>query len=104
MPYFDLTHSDFFFRPAREALLNRVFGALSQGGTVAIWETEAPEPVDAPELARDAIALFFRVTSSAPALSQAELLALLRLTGFQAARVVRPTNARGRLLVHARKP
>lgn len=93
-----------FSRAARLSLLQRVFGALSTGGTVAIWEIEAPAERDAPELARDSVALLFRVTSSAPALSQAELAALLALTGFRSVRVVRPASARGRLLLHARKP
>lgn len=93
------------FQPAiREALLARVVNALSPSGTVAIWETEAPDARGAPELARDAIALLFRVTSSAPAMSEAELLAMLARSGFVHARVVRPAVTRGRLLVHARKP
>lgn len=87
----------------REALLGRIFGALARGGTLAIWETEAPEPGGAPELARDALALFFRVTSSATCLSPAELESMLERTGFRDVRVVRPPLAYGRLLVHARK-
>jgi 2-polyprenyl-3-methyl-5-hydroxy-6-metoxy-1,4-benzoquinol methylase len=92
-----------FTSEARGSLLSRVFRALGPDGTIAIWETEAAEAGASPELARDAIALFFRVTSSAPALSETELLESLARAGFREARVVRPPLLRGRILVHARR-
>jgi O-methyltransferase domain/Dimerisation domain len=92
-----------FTEEVRGSLLSRAFRALAPAGTVAIWETEAAAPDAPPELARDAIALFFRVTSSAPSLSEGELLASLTRAGFRGARVVRPPLLRGRVLVHARR-
>jgi len=89
---------------SREQLLARSFRALVPGGTLAIWETEAPAADSAPELARDALALFFRITSSTSAAHANELKSSLAEAGFQHIRLVRPPSARGRLLLHARRP
>ncbi|HYP89783.1 MAG TPA: methyltransferase, partial [Polyangiaceae bacterium] len=92
-----------FEREARASLLERVFAALSPGATIAIWEPEAPAPGAPPELAGDAVALYFRVTSSAPPVSAAALCEELKRAGFVASKVHRPLRARGRMLLHARK-
>lgn len=89
--------------PARDDLLRRAHAALSAGGTLAIWEIEARPPQAAPELASDAIALFFRVTSSATALDATDLLAAVRRAGFGELEVARPSILRGRILICARK-
>jgi hypothetical protein len=86
------------------ALLGRVISALAPGGTMAIWEPEAPSPAAAPELAGDASALYFRLTSSAPALHVHGLSERLRGLGFERPTLVRPLTARGWFLLHARKP
>jgi trans-aconitate methyltransferase len=93
-----------FSPPLRRLLVRRTFDSLKPNGTIAIWETEARADATAPELASDAIALYFRVTSSAPALTASELGHLLSSTGFERLELIRPLRARGRLLVHARKP
>jgi hypothetical protein len=87
---------------ARQGLLARTFEALRPGGTLAIWETEG-RPSGSPELARDAISLYFRVTSSARSLSGAELQAELELAGFRSIELHRLLQAPGRILLHARK-
>jgi hypothetical protein len=91
-------------REARSDLLRRVFSALAPGGTIAIWEPEAPSPEAPPELAGDAVALYFRITSSAPPLAAAELERELLRLGFAELERQRPLRARGRMLLHARKP
>jgi cyclopropane fatty-acyl-phospholipid synthase-like methyltransferase len=48
-----------------KALLARIRNSMSPDGTVAIWESRRPESDAPPELAGDAFALFFRVTSTA---------------------------------------
>jgi hypothetical protein len=93
-----------FSRTRRQQLLERAFESLNPNGTIAIWETEARAQTAAPELASDAIALYFRVTSSAPALTASELTRLLSDAGFERLELRRPLTARGRLLIHGRKP
>jgi hypothetical protein len=92
-----------FASEPRQALLARTFAALRPGGTIAIWETEARTSGAAPELARDAICLYFRVTSSAPALPAKELQAALERVGFRSVELLRPVQCPGRILMHARK-
>lgn len=91
-------------REARSSLLRRIYSALAAGGTIAIWEPEAPSAGAPPELAGDAVALYFRITSSAPPLAAAELEAEVVRAGFAKLELQRPLRARGRLLLHARKP
>jgi hypothetical protein len=86
------------------SLLARVVSALTPGGTIAIWEPEAPSPTAAPELAGDASALYFRLTSAAPPLDASSLNGHLRGLGFEQLTLVRPLTARGWFLLHARKP
>jgi hypothetical protein len=50
------------------------------------------------------VALYFRITSSAPPLVAAELAAELARAGFVQLELERPLRARGRMLLHARKP
>jgi hypothetical protein len=91
-------------RAPRADLLRRVFAALAAGGTLAIWEPEAPSSEAPPELAGDAVALYFRVTSSAPPVPAAALRDALLEVGFERVRLQRPLRARGRVLLVARKP
>lgn len=88
----------------RTDVVQRAFDALAAGGRIAIWETEAAPASSKPELSRDAIALYFQLTSSAPALTGEELRRLLLQSGFADIRLIRPWQARGRVLLHARKP
>jgi O-methyltransferase len=92
------------FRPEGIAsLLARVRGALASGGTVAIWELEAPQR-HSRVTAGDGVALFFRLTSSARAYHGREYAEWLRAAGFESARIVRPMTRPGNVLVTARAP
>jgi hypothetical protein len=91
-------------RDAQAGLLGRVLTSLAPGGTIAIWEPEAQARGSAPELAGDAIGLYFRLTSSAPALDAPGLSATLSRLGFERLELLRPLAARGWFLLHARKP
>ncbi len=85
-------------------LLARAVQALDRGGTIAIWGTELPSGDAKPELASDALALYFRITSSAPGLGTAALERKLVALGCEATRVVRSIRAPGHVLLHARRP
>jgi hypothetical protein len=88
----------------QQQLILRAFAALPAGGTLAIWETEAATQAARPELARDAISLYFYVTSSAQSVNGDALQAMLRAAGFERLELLKPVQARGRMLLHARKP
>jgi hypothetical protein len=66
-----------------EGLLERIRGALSPGGTVAIWEIRRPESGDSPDIMGDGFALFFRVTSTARCYTATEYLTWLSAAGFE---------------------
>lgn len=83
-------------------IIRRAFAALAAEGTVAIWELERPAPANKPSHG-DAIALFFRLTSSAAAYSGDEYALWLQEAGFTRTRILRPTLRPGNVLVHARR-
>jgi SAM-dependent methyltransferase len=90
------------FLPERNAaLLARVRAVLKPGGTVAIWEVEAPRG-HGKVTAGDAVALFFRLTSTARAYHGSEYAAWLNEAGFESTRVTRPVARPGSVLVTAR--
>jgi hypothetical protein len=91
-----------FTPPDVRTILARAHRALARNGTIAIWELQRPAPGQKPS-AGDAIALFFRLTSSAAAYSGEEYAAWLGEAGFSHARIVRPTLRPGNVLVHARR-
>jgi SAM-dependent methyltransferase len=80
------------------ALLKKVHQTLRPKGTIAIWEFERPGH-DARVGAGDAIALYFRLTSSASAYSGDQYIAWLGASGFRGVRVVRSRLAPGYVLV-----
>jgi hypothetical protein len=89
------------FSPARNrALLERVRQALRVKGTVAIWEFERPKR-EAKVSGGDAVALYFRLTSSASAYNGDEYAEWLRASGFHNVRVLRPRLVPGYVLVSA---
>lgn len=92
------------FPPAQiGALLERVRAVTKPGGTVAIWEIEAPEP-NAPVSASDVVALFFRITSTARAYHGREYAGWLGTAGFSSTKVTRPFRRPGNVLITARAP
>jgi cyclopropane fatty-acyl-phospholipid synthase-like methyltransferase len=89
------------FTPAENAsLLKKVRAALHPGGTVAIWEFERPKRDDKVS-AGDALALYFRLTSSASAYHGDEYTTWLQTAGFTGIRVHRPRLVPGYALVLA---
>jgi 2-polyprenyl-3-methyl-5-hydroxy-6-metoxy-1,4-benzoquinol methylase len=90
------------FKPPEIAtLLARVRAATKPGGTVAIWEIEASDPAQS-ATAGDAVALFFRLTSTARAYHGSEYAAWLRTAGFASTRIARPMKRPGTVLITGR--
>ncbi len=84
------------------ALLSRVHASLTADGTIAIWEVEAPRRGHRPG-AGDAIALYFRLTSTAETPHGEEYAEWLAACGFRRVRQIRPRLAPGRVLVVGRR-
>ena len=80
------------------ALLKKVRPALRAKGTIVIWEFERPKQ-DAKVGAGDAMALYFRLTSSASAYHADEYSEWLRASGFQNIRISRSRLVPGYVLV-----
>jgi SAM-dependent methyltransferase/DNA-binding transcriptional ArsR family regulator len=91
-----------FSPPQNLDILKRVREALAPSGTVAIWDIERPAEGKAPELGRDATALFFRLTSNSRCFSAADYREWLAAAGFRSIKVVRPLVAPTHILIHAR--
>lgn len=90
------------FNPQQNAMvLTKVRQALRPKGTIAIWEFERPKRDDKVS-AGDAVALYFRLTSSASAYHGDEYASWLRASGFHNVRVLRPRLVPGYVLVSAR--
>jgi hypothetical protein len=82
-------------------ILERARDSLRADATIAIWETEAPKKgTRASE--GDALALYFRLTSTAGAFHADEYSGWLRDAGFGAVKVVRPVLSPGKVLITAR--
>jgi len=82
-------------------LLGRARQALSPGGTVAIWDIERPAARARADIGRDAVSLFFRITSASRCYSEADLRHWLQVAGFNQVKVARSRLAPFHLLVHA---
>jgi hypothetical protein len=74
-------------------VLRKVRDAVSVGGTVAIWDFDRPTSDAPPELAADASALYFRLTSTSQVVPGDEYGAWLREAGFRAVRLKRSVLA-----------
>jgi hypothetical protein len=83
------------------SVLGRVRAALRPGGTVAIWELEAPQGENGAGHGAFA-ALFFRLTSTSDAYHGGEYAKWLSAAGFSRIRVLRPRRSPARVLVLAR--
>jgi 2-polyprenyl-3-methyl-5-hydroxy-6-metoxy-1,4-benzoquinol methylase len=83
------------------AILRRAHDAMRPQGTMAIWEAEAPKQgTRASE--GDAVALYFRLTSTAGAYHADQYSAWLRDAGFAGIKVVRPALSPGNVLITGR--
>lgn len=82
-------------------ILGRARRALREGGSIGIFDIEAPRKGAPPEAGGDAAALFFRITSNSACFSGEDYLEWLREAGFLRPRVVRSVLLPSRLLVVA---
>lgn len=80
-------------------VLEKARTALKDDGTVAIWDVDRPSADAAPELAADACALYFRLTSTSQVVCGEDYAAWLREAGFDGVRVKRPLMAPVQVLV-----
>ena len=85
-------------------ILARVRRSLRSGGSVAIFEIEAPTADAAPDAAGDGLALYFRISSTSACFRAQDYLTWLRETGFVDLRVVRSLRLPSRVLVLGRVP
>jgi 2-polyprenyl-3-methyl-5-hydroxy-6-metoxy-1,4-benzoquinol methylase len=83
-------------------ILRRVYDSLSEAGTVAIWEIEAPDKMATASEA-DSATLFFRLTSNARCYSGGDYAGWLQKVGFEQVQVVRPMFSSGYVLITGRK-
>jgi cyclopropane fatty-acyl-phospholipid synthase-like methyltransferase len=83
-------------------LLSKVHASLTADGSVAIWEVEAPRRGRRPG-AGDAIALYFRLTSTAETPHGEEYAEWLAACGFRRVRQIRPRLSPGRVLIVGRR-
>jgi O-methyltransferase domain len=91
-----------FTREVNLEILGRARKAFKPGGSIGIFDIEAPAPDAPPEAGGDAAALFFRITSNSACFSGDDYVDWLRRTGFKSPRVVRSVRLPSRLLVVAR--
>jgi hypothetical protein len=82
-------------------ILGRAGAASRDDATIAIWESEAPKR-GTRATAGDAIALYFRLTSTAGAYHADEYSAWVRAAGFTGIKVTRPALSPGNVLVTGR--
>src|SRR5262249_7138419 len=82
-------------------ILKRVQAALKPGGTVSIFDIEAPRAGEPPEVAGDALALYFRITSTSACYRGDDYVSWLNAAGFKSARVVRSFRMPSRMLIVA---
>jgi hypothetical protein len=82
-------------------ILERARDAMRADATIAIWETEAPKK-GSRAAEGDALALYFRLTSTAGAFHADDYSGWLRHAGFGALKVVRPVLSPGKVLITAR--
>lgn len=85
-----------------KGLLKRVGAALQPLGAIAIWEFERPKR-NAKVSAGDALALYFRLTSSGSAYHADEYSAWLQSARFEKIQVFRPRLAPGYVLLVGRR-
>lgn len=86
------------------AVLRKAFAALESGGTLVVWEIEAPDVRRQKADLGDGAALFFRLTSGARAYHGDDYAGWLAAAGFVKIRVRRPLLSPGGLLLTARRP
>lgn len=82
-----------FTRDDAIRVLQKARTAMRPGGSIAVWDYDRPSPDAPPELAADASALYFRLTSTSQVVPGDEYAAWLREAGFNGVRVKRSLMA-----------
>jgi hypothetical protein len=83
--------------------LTRGCRALRPGGVGAIWDAERRAPSAPAELASDAMALFFRLTSNSQVFEDKDYVRFMQAAGFKDVRVKRSLLSPVMVLVHGSK-
>lgn len=91
-----------FSAATNAAIVQRVHAAVRPGGTIAIWDLEAPR-MGSRASAGDIPALFFRLTSSAGGFHGDDCASWLRDAGFDNIRIARPVLSPGNVLITGRR-
>ncbi len=73
---------DHFTKDEAIGVLQKARSAMKPRGTIAVWDFDRPSAGARPELAADASALYFRLTSASQVVSGEEYAAWLREAGF----------------------
>lgn len=98
-----LSHLVHHFRPAEiPGLFARALHALRPGGTLAVWEMEAPKP-GSPASFGDGIKLFFRIASTGGTCDGEQYARWAGDAGFTDIRTERPLASPGSVLVVGRR-
>jgi len=84
------------------SILSRCRDAMRPGGTIVIWDVEAPA-AGSRATSGDGAALYFRLTSTAGAYHGSQYVSWLESAGFTQTKIVRPIATPGSVLVVARR-
>jgi SAM-dependent methyltransferase len=84
-------------------VLRRVHAALRPGGTIGVFDIETPSATSRREAAADALALYFRLTSTSTCFRAQDYLTWLADAGFAVPKVIRSVKLPSRMLITARK-
>jgi hypothetical protein len=81
--------------------LGRIRKSLRKGGVIGIFEIETPPDDAAADAAGDALALYFRITSTSTCFRGEDYVGWLTTAGFENARIIRSIRMPSRMLVVA---
>jgi len=84
-------------------IATRVHDALAPGGTIGIFDIETADIDAPPEAAGDALALYFRITSTSSCFRAADYEMWLKSAGFVDISTIRSMKMPSRMLVVGRK-
>ncbi len=92
-----------FSQETNLAILEKAHAALRPGGSVGIFDIEAPETAAPPEAAGDGFALYFRITSTSACFRGRDYEAWLSQAGFRSPRIIRSVKMPSRMLAVAER-
>lgn len=95
----NITHH--FTPDQNQLVIQKIKSALTQDGTIAIWDFRRPDANSQPELIGDGLAWFFRLTSATQCYSVADYSSWLETAGFAEIQV-HPAAAPAQVLITGR--